>query len=135
MDEHEDQDSAPSLSEKQELFLSLIAEDGLRDGDAAAAVGVSRWSPPRWRKTNPEFAERYKAARQVRIDHLVKEAERRAINGSDRLLEFLLCNYDPARFSNRQKIEHTGELTLADRLARGRARTRGTPDDGSDLAG
>lgn len=135
MDEKPDQEAAPTLSERQELFLELIADSGIRDSDAAAAIGMSRWAPARWRRDDPFFAERYKVARQIRIDHLVKEAERRAINGSDRLLEFLLCNYAPDRFSNKQKLEHTGELALAERLTRGRGRTIQPPEDGSDLAG
>lgn len=125
----------PSLSEKQELFLSLVAEYGIRDTDAADAVGMSRWAPPRWRK-DPVFKARYDAARKIRTEHLIREAERRAINGSDRLLEFLLLNYAPDKFSNKQKIEHTGEFALTDRLVRGRSRVANSPqDDGSDLAG
>lgn len=126
----------PTLSERQTAFLDLIEEHGINDRDAADIIGVTRWTVWRWKK-DPDFAPRYKAARQVRIEHLIKEAERRALNGSDRLLEFLLCNYAPERFSNKQKVEHSGEVSVAERLARARKRTT-TPeieDDGSDLAG
>jgi hypothetical protein len=121
------QDDDPTLSERQEAFLALIEEHGIRDTDAAEIIGVSRWAIWRWKK-EPDFAPRYKAARQVRIDHLIKEAERRAMNGSDKLLEFLLCNYAPDKFSNKQKVEHNGVMSLAV--------VTGVPaDDGSDLAG
>jgi hypothetical protein len=129
MDEHDD----PTLSEKQEAFLSLIGDHGITDREAADEIGVSRWAIWRWKK-DPEFAPRYQAARQVRLEHLIKEAERRAMAGSDKLLEFLLCNYAPNKFSNKQRIEHEGTVGLVERLARARNRTGGQ-DDGSDLAG
>jgi len=121
-----------TLNERQSAFLELIEAHGIADADAALAVGVHRITVWRW-KQEPDFAGRYRAARQVRVDHLVREAERRAMAGSDRMLEFLLCNYAPDRFSNKQKVEHSGDITIAERLARARKRT--TPDDGSDLAG
>lgn len=123
----------PTLSERQEAFLEVIAAGG-RDPAAAEAAGVHRVTAYRWKKHDPEFKARYDTARQVRLDHLVKEAERRAMNGSDRLLEFLLCNYAPDKFSNKQKVEHSGDIGIAERLARARKRTS-TSDDGSDLAG
>lgn len=129
----ENPDYKPTLPEVQEEFLALIAEYGTTDMAAAAAVGRSRWTPIDWKK-KPDFLARYKAARRVGLDQLVKEAERRALSGSDRLLEFLLCNYAPDKFSNKQKVEMTGALELTERLALARKRT--TPsDDGSDLAG
>jgi hypothetical protein len=126
-----DTDNDVTLSERQEAFLALIEESGIRDSDGAVLVGVSRWAVWRWKK-DPEFALRYQAARQVRLEHLIKEAERRAMNGSDKMLEFLLCNYAPDKFSNKQKLEHSGEVSIADRLARARQRT--TEED-YDLAG
>jgi hypothetical protein len=122
-----EQDDDIPLSERQEAFLSLIEAHGIADRDAAEIIGVSRWAIWRWKK-DPDFAPRYKAAREVRLEHLVKEAERRAMNGSDKLLEFLLCNYAPDRFSNKQKVEASGNLSLLV--------ATGVPhDDGSDLAG
>lgn len=117
----------PTLSERQELFLSVIADHGVSDFDAAGVVGVSRWTVWRWKK-DPDFAPRYNAVRQVRIEHLIKEAERRAMNGSDKLLEFLLCNYAPDKFSNKQKVEASGGFSLT-------VATGVPADDGSDLAG
>lgn len=120
-------------SEAQEAFLELVGA-GMRDPDAAAGVGVHRTTAWRWR-LDPAFLARYKEAKRVHLDQLIQEAERRAMNGSDRLLEFLLCNYAPERFSNKQKVEHSGEINLAERLARARKRTTAPEDDGSDLAG
>jgi len=121
------EDTEPTLSERQEAFLELI-EAGARDPLAAEGAGVHRVTAYRWKRHDPEFKARYDAAREVRLEHLVKEAERRAMNGSDKLLEFLLCNYAPDRFSNKQKVETTGAMSLTV--------TTGVPsDDGSDLAG
>lgn len=121
------EDTEPDLNERQEAFLELIEAHGIADRDAAEIIGVSRWAVWRWKKL-PDFAPRYKAAREVRLEHLIKEAERRAMNGSDKLLEFLLCNYAPEKFSNKQKVEASGSLSLM-------VATGVPPDDGSDLAG
>lgn len=126
----------PTLNDRQEAFLELVEASGARDCDVAEAVGLNRWTVWHWKKTNPEFWARYKASRKISLEHLVREAERRAINGSDRLLEFLLCNYAPEKFSNRQKLEHSVGDDLVERLAAARRRTaKPEEDDGSDLAG
>lgn len=116
-----------TITEKQEAFLAIIEAHGMTDSEAAEEVGVHRCTIWRW-KQEPEFLPRYKEARKVRLEHLIKEAERRAMSGSDRLLEFLLCNYAPDKFSNKQKVEHGGGMSLSV--------VTGVPaEDGSDLAG
>lgn len=116
-----------TISEKQEAFLSIIEAHGLPDTEAAELVGVHRITAWRW-KQDPAFLPRYKEARKVCLEKLIKEAERRAMSGSDRLLEFLLCNYAPDKFSNKQKVEHGGGMSLSV--------VTGVPaEDGSDLAG
>lgn len=128
-------ETPPSITDIQEEFLRVIAEHGCTDTTAAMMVGRSRWSPIEW-KRKPEFMERYRAARKVSLDHLVREAERRAMNGSDRLLEFLLTNYAPERFSSqRSKLEVKGGADIVERITRGRERARAKSDDGTELAG
>jgi hypothetical protein len=114
------------LTERQETFLGLIQDHGTTDTAAAEAAGVSRFSACRWKK-DPDFKARYDAARKIGIEHLVKEAERRALNGSDRLLEFLLCNYAPDRFQKRETrdLNHAGGVSLAV--------ITGVPEEGDDL--
>lgn len=92
-----------TLAECQDQFLDLIRTTGASDPDAARAVGRSRWAPQRWKK-DPEFKTRYDEARKISLEHLVREAERRAIHGSDRLLMFLLEHYDPVRFGRREEL-------------------------------
>ena len=121
----ESDDDIP-LTEKQEAFLELVKEHGTTDKAAAEALGLSKWSPIRWKK-DPDFKAQYDAARAIGLEHLVKEAERRALNGSDRLLEFLLCNYAPDRFQKREArdLNHSGGVSLAV--------VTGVPEDGDDL--
>lgn len=92
-----------TLDERKEQFLAMIEDYSVTDGAAALAVGVDRVTAWRWKK-DPVFKERYDKARKVCLDQLVKEAERRAVNGSDRLLMFLLEHYDPERFGKREEI-------------------------------
>ena len=121
-----DQDDDITLFERQEAFLELIKDYGTTDTAAAEAVGTSRWSSCRWKK-DPVFKARYDAARAIGIEVLVREAERRALNGSDRLLEFLLCNYAPDRFQKRETrdLNHAGGVSLAV--------VTGVPQAGEDL--
>lgn len=100
--EHEDIQPM-TVEDRQRIFLEGIAS-GLNYGEASAMAEVDRVTTWRWRQ-DPAFMARVKEAREVSIDMLVKEAERRALRGSDKLLEFLLCNYAPDRFQRTQKLE------------------------------
>lgn len=115
-------DIVPSAILRQREFLKCI-EAGAKDIEAAAAVGVSRWMAWRWKKSDPEFLKAYEAAKVVHVDQLVKEAKRRALHGSDRLLEFLLCNLAPEQFKKAPdtKVDVTVN-NVAERLQAGRKR-------------
>jgi hypothetical protein len=114
----------PTLSERQEMFLACIA-GGARDKEAAADVRVHPVTAWRW-KHDPEFLKRYRAARKASVTTLRREAERRAMAGSDRLLIFLLCAYAPEEFQERQVMEHRGKLDIASSIAQARKRMGGT---------
>jgi hypothetical protein len=92
-------------ADRKALFLDMIRATGCTDVDAATIAGVSRWTAWRWKKNDPEFAKQYDDMRKIGVEHLVKEAERRAMHGSDRLLEFLLCNYAPERFKRKETVD------------------------------
>ncbi len=115
-------DPAPeaTLSERQEMFLACI-EGGARYNEAAAETGVSRVTAWRW-KADPAFMKRYEAARKASVSRLKREAERRAMAGSDRLLIFLLCSYAPEEFQERQVLDHRGKLDLAETITQARKR-------------
>jgi transposase len=113
----------PTLSERQEIFLAHI-EGGARYSEAAEETGVHRFTAWRW-KQDPDFAQRYQAARKASVTKLKREAERRAMAGSDRLLIFLLCAYAPEEFQERQVLDHRGKLDIAETISRARKRIGG----------
>ena len=110
----------PTLSERQEMFLACIA-GGARYKEAAEDIGIHRVTAWRW-KQDPDFLKRYRAARKASVSTLKREAERRAMAGSDRLLIFLLCAYAPEEFQERQVMEHRGKLDIANSIAQARKR-------------
>ncbi len=109
-----------TLSERQEIFLACI-EGGARYNEAAEETGVHRVTAWRW-KADPDFLRRYEAARKASVTRLKREAERRAMAGSDRLLIFLLCSYAPEEFQERHVLDHRGKLDLANTIAQARKR-------------
>jgi hypothetical protein len=114
----------------QKAFLDLLAE-GCNFTEANAALGINRATSFRWRQTDPEFAQACRVAFKVSLDKLKAEAERRAVNGSDKLLMFLLERYDPAQFHIAQKLEHSGAVDLANTIIAARSRVK--PEPGCDL--
>jgi transposase-like protein len=110
----------PTLSERQEIFLAHI-EGGARYYEAAEETGVHRVTAWRWRQ-DPDFVKRYEAARKASVTRLKREAERRAMAGSDRLLIFLLCAYAPEEFQERQVLDHRGKLDIAETIVKARKR-------------
>jgi hypothetical protein len=97
--------------ERVEEFLRLLGQ-GCRVRDAAAAVAIHYSTLYRKRNEDPAFAKRWEDAQRVSVKHLIAEAERRAMSGSDKLLIFLLQSYDPDKFKQRQAIEHEGGFSL-----------------------
>lgn len=90
------------------LFLEGIRM-GMDYSEASLFAGVNRATSYRWRQ-DPEFQKQVDAAREVCIENLIKEAERRAMRGSDKLLEFLLCNYAPDKFKRTQSVEMNAKV-------------------------
>ncbi|HEY1168755.1 MAG TPA: hypothetical protein VGE81_07280 [Candidatus Limnocylindrales bacterium] len=65
---------------------------------ATNAAGIDRSTPYRRAGRDPAFAEAWTAAEQDAIDTLEGEARRRALQGSDGLLMFLLRAHRPERY-------------------------------------
>jgi len=112
-------------AERKRAYVELIGS-GCNHSEAAEGVGVDRATAFRWRQEDPEFAQACRTALRASIDVLKAEAERRALKGSDKLLMFLLCNYAPEQFSDKQKVEHSGGVSLQV--------VTGVPQPGEDLA-
>lgn len=68
---------------------------------AAAAIEVHRTTIHRWKRTDPEFAAAMEDAEEDGTDDLEREAIRRAKDGSDTLLIFLLKARRRERYGER----------------------------------
>lgn len=117
-------DVSPLKETRMREFLALIGA-GYTDQDAARAVGYSRWAPINWKRVYPGFVDAYNRAKHVNVNALIDEAKRRALRGSDRLLEFLLCNLAPEQFKRQPDTKVDVNVNLADRIAAGRKRAGG----------
>jgi hypothetical protein len=69
------------------------------------AAGISRKTAYEWRQSNEEFAAQWKDAHEDGIDLLEYRGRLRAMNTSDKLLQFLL---EVHRYGRKQTLEHTG---------------------------
>ncbi len=92
-----------ALTAKQTAFLAAYAQCGVVS-DAARAAGINRTTHYQWLEQSAEYAAAFAQSQQRLADLLVDEAVRRALAGSDRLLEFLLKGLKPEMF-NRQQVE------------------------------
>jgi hypothetical protein len=97
--------------ERIDEFLRLLSQ-GCRVRDAASSVSLAFSGLYNRRRTDPAFAKRWEDATRVKVEHLVAEAERRAMAGSDKILMFLLSSYAPEKFKQRTALEHQGALSL-----------------------
>jgi hypothetical protein len=82
-------------------FLDALAHCG-QVAQAARAVGISPKTAYRWRQAYPALAPRWAAALEQGLDSLEDEAVRRAFEGSDRLLMFVLSRRRPEVYSGHQ---------------------------------
>jgi hypothetical protein len=90
--------------ERVEEFLRLLGQ-GCTVRQAAAGVALNFSQLYKRRKTDPDFAQRWEDATRIKVGHLIYEAERRAMRGSDKLLMFLLTNYAPEKFKKASTLE------------------------------
>lgn len=118
MDDQENLPTPPGIvegltyEEREEQFFRLLSE-GCKVVAAANAVAISWANLYRKRKFDPEFAKRWEDARRIEVKHLEEEAFRRAKNGSDKLLMFLLERRDPEKYGHRQEVTHRGGVNLS----------------------
>ena len=80
--------------------------------EAARWAGVSVATLYRWRDNDPEFSKAWLDARLTLVDGLEREAFRRASQGSDRMLSFLLRYLRPEIYNQRQsQLTQSGKST------------------------
>jgi hypothetical protein len=93
------------------LFLDAFRESGIIS-QALMISGVSRGQLRSGLDKDPEFLEAFHDAKADAIDSLETEAVRRAKDGSDQLLMFLLKSHRPEVYRENHKIEISGHLEV-----------------------
>jgi hypothetical protein len=92
---------------RQDAFLEAYELYGRID-HASQAAGIGCRTHYSWLMNDPTYPERFKASEAIGVQALKDVAKKRAFEGSDRLLEFLLRGLDPATFGDRFKGEFSG---------------------------
>jgi len=90
--------------EREDEFLRMLSE-GVKVRHAAASVALPWSNLYKKRAADPAFAKRWEDATRIKVGHLIQEAERRAMAGSDKMLMFLLTNYAPDKFKKASTLE------------------------------
>ena len=95
--------------QKKAEFLAAFEDLGTITA-ACRQVGVGRQTVYDWRQADEDFAVALHDARKAVADDLEIEAIRRAKDGSDTLLIFLLKAHAPDRFRENVRVEHSGKI-------------------------
>ncbi len=101
--------SGQAGQQKKEAFLAAYADCGTIL-HAARAVGISRQTVYNWQQADEDFAVAMHASTRDVRDDLFAEARKRAKDGSDTLLIFLLKALDPEMFRENVRVEHSGRI-------------------------
>jgi hypothetical protein len=120
-------------------FLQVLANEGTVTA-ACVAAKVGRSTVYRRRSEDPAFAEAWDDIDAAVVDVLEHEAVRRALEGSDRMLEFVLKAKRPEVYRDNVRLEHSGlpagvtaeELRDAQRHAEARRRAESMTDEELD---
>jgi hypothetical protein len=106
----------------KDLFIQAFRESGIIS-QALMYAGISRTVLRAGLEKDKDFLEEFHDAKADAIDSLETEAVRRAKDGSDQLLMFLLKSHRPEVYRENHKIEVTGHFevdhknALMDKLA------------------
>ena len=98
----------PELTHHQKSFLVAYSELGNLTA-AAETAGLVRQNHYRWLGEAP-YAAAFKIVEEVAVERLEAEARRRAMEGSDVLLIFLLKGARPERYRDNHRIDLQGQL-------------------------
>jgi hypothetical protein len=89
-------------------FLAVLRSATV--SDAARAAGVGRSTVYDRRDRDAEFRQAWDDVVEQSVEELELEARKRAMEGSDQLLMFLLRARRPKVFSERYRVEHAGRI-------------------------
>ncbi len=93
---------------KRAAFLKAL-DSGESVTKACNAAGIGRRTVYDWRSDDEKFAAEWEDAVETGTDVLEDEAVKRAKDGSDTLLIFMLKARRPDKFKDRWQHEHTGK--------------------------
>jgi hypothetical protein len=85
-------------------FLAKLKDTGIV-AEACKGCGINRSTAYRAREADPEFAAAWDEIHEAKIDELESVGLTRAIDGSDRLIEFFLRAQRPDTYRERLSIE------------------------------
>jgi Homeodomain-like domain len=111
------------VERKRARFLELLC-DGESVVRAAAGAKVGRRTVYDWRNADAEFAREWDEAWEQGTDLLEEVALKRAVNGSDLLLIFLLKGRRPQRYRDNVRHEVDARLTVSVEDARAQLEQR-----------
>lgn len=92
-------------------FLRALAEDG-NVSRAADLAGIQRSTAYDARHNHPEFAAEWERSLELGTSALEDEARRRALDGSDTLLIFMLKSHKPDVYRETINQKHDGDLRI-----------------------
>src|SRR3954451_22204722 len=101
----------------QPAFLEAL-EKGHTVAGACKAANVGRTTAYQARQRDEAFAVAWRDVEEHAIEVLEAEAYQRAMNGSDKLLMFLLRARRPEKYRDRGPALNPDELDLRDRVSR-----------------
>lgn len=90
-------------AKKEAILLSL--KDGSTVSAACHACGISRNTFYSWLKEDSAFATKVDEAQKSRIQHVEDSLYKKAIEGNMTAIIFFLCNREPERWKNVNKVE------------------------------
>lgn len=102
---------AERIARAKARWLSTFRKAGNRM-DSCAAAGISRSGFYRWIAVDPAFGDEVQMAEEERRDRLEDEAVRRAMEGSDTMLIFMLKTLRRQQFGDRLEVQQQGVMDL-----------------------
>lgn len=110
------------LTDQRRVRLKAQALESILAGrtiiDTALEIGVSTVTLYGWRLKDPEFAKVWDQSYNARVDHLEDVAFKRATEGSDTLLMFLLRGGRAERYADKRQLDVNQHTSVDVRLLR-----------------
>lgn len=109
--------------QKRKAFIGALYENP-NVSQVCRDLGISKRTAYDHKQANEEFSDQWDAAIKIGLGELEDIAFKRATDGSDTMLIFLLKAYDPSKYNDRQQVQVSGDVnvqvTLAETIAKAR---------------